>query len=213
MLFEISSHPNSNHQVKSKCIYIVSGRCRTIKCLSNHIPRPESYDRLSCLPVKVRICIPPRTPFTQTWWVISAFHYAIADWVRMEGVIVISCALYFSHQWTRRHLTALHSTLHVYRLSSCCWLDSGLSVRGHVFWRRRVFREWFAGRVGSNAFKASLLLLASQKSPTLLLTHTNLQGSHTHFFDSKLPWQFCFLVILQTDYISNYAPAQTVFLC
>ncbi len=67
------------------------------------------------------------------------------------------------------NLTALHSILHQCHLSSCRWLASGLSVRSHMFWRRRGFGEWFGGRMGSYAFKASLLLLVSLKLSTLLL--------------------------------------------
>ncbi len=47
---------------------------RTIKCLSNHIPRSEGYDRLSYLPVNVSICIPLSTLFTETRYVNSSLH-------------------------------------------------------------------------------------------------------------------------------------------
>ncbi len=36
------------------CIYVVCGWCRTIKCLSNHIPRSEHFARLSCLSMYVQ---------------------------------------------------------------------------------------------------------------------------------------------------------------
>ncbi len=118
------------------------------------------------------------------------FHYAEWEW-KVLLLYHALCTVLFSHQWMRRHLTALHSTLHQHSLSSCYWLDSGLSVGGHVFWRRRGFGEWFAGRMGSYAFNASLLLLASQKRLSYsLLKLQNPPGFQTHFFDSKLPWQF-----------------------
>ncbi len=131
------------------------------------------YDRLSYLPVNICICIPPRTLLAQTWYVISTFHYAIADRARMEGVIiVILCTLYcnvfslVNETWG--NLTALHSILHQHRVSSCHWLASGLSVWNCV-WRRCCFGEWFAVKVGSYSFKARMLLLASPKSPILSL--------------------------------------------
>ncbi len=52
--------------------------------------------------------------------------------------------------------------------------------------RRRGFGEWFAGRVGSYAFKASLLLLASPKSPSLPLTEAFISP----YVKSKLYPQF-----------------------
>ncbi len=98
----------------------------------------------------------------------------IVDRTRMEGVIiVILCALYcnvFSPvNETWGNLTVLNSVLSQCRVSCRC-LSSGLPVHVHVFWRRRGLGDWFAGRVRSYAFKASLLLLAPQKSATLPLT-------------------------------------------
>ncbi len=137
------------------------------------------------------------------------FHYAEWEW-KVLLLYHALCTVLFSHQWMRRHLTALHSTLHQHSLSSCYWLDSGLSVGGHVFWRRRGFGEWFAGRMGSYAFNASLLLLASQKRLSYsLLKLQNPPGFQTHFFDSKLPWQF--FIILQTLYIQLWAGANRLF--
>ncbi len=99
----------------------------------------------------------------------------IADWTRMQGVIiVILCALYcnvFSPvNETWGNLTVLNSVLSQCRVSSFRCLSSGLPVHVHVFWRRRGFGDWFAGRMRSYAFKASLLLLAPPKSATLPLT-------------------------------------------
>ncbi len=87
-----------------------------------------------------------------------------------------------SHKWYRKllkMLSGLNVFICIYIFCGRCrtikcssshiWLASGLPVCGHVFWRRRGFGEWFAGRVGSYAFKASLLLLASLKLPTLPL--------------------------------------------
>ncbi len=51
------------------------------------------------------------------------------------------------------------------------WLSSALSVCGHVFGGGVALETDYAERVGSYAFKASLLLLASLKSPTLPLNH------------------------------------------
>ncbi len=75
------------------------------------------------------------------------------------------------------NLTTLHSILHECCLSLYHWLASGLSVRIHVFWRRRGFGERVAGKVGSYAFRDCLLLLASPKSPTLLSGETEDPGA------------------------------------
>ncbi len=160
MLLKVSSHPDSNHLTKwSKCIYILfiyCRRCRTITFSSNHISQSDSprYDRLSYHPVNICICIPPRTLFTQTWYV----HYAIADRVRMKGVIiVILCALYcnvfsvVNERWG--NLISLHSIP---------TFGGGVALESD-----------FAGRVGSYAFKASLLLLAFPKSPAVPLSEWN----------------------------------------
>ncbi len=112
------------------------------------------------LPANVCISIPPHTLFVQTWYFISAF----SDRARIKGIIiVILCTLYcnVSHRWMRPEVIRQHWR----RLSSCRRLACG-----HVIRRRRGFGQWFAGRVGSYAFKASLLLLTSPKSPTLPLT-------------------------------------------
>ncbi len=92
----------------------------------------------------------------------------------MEGItIVMLCTLYVNvfspvnETWS--NLTVLHSILYQHRLSSRRWLASGLPERVHVFLRMHGFGEWFAGRVRSYAFKASFLLLALLKLPTLPL--------------------------------------------
>jgi len=56
--------------------------------------------------------------------------------------------------------------------------DSALAVSILVFWKRHGFGECFEGRVGFNAFKANLLLLASLKLPTLPLTYLIIAGLH-----------------------------------
>ncbi len=91
------------------CIYIVCGRHRTIKCLSNQNVRSEHYDTLSYLPVKICTCIPLCTVCAD-----MIRHQRIP--VRVKGaIIVISCALYtnvFSAvNETWGNLTALHSNL------------------------------------------------------------------------------------------------------
>ncbi len=124
------------------CLYIGCGRHRTIKCLTNQINRSEHYNRLSCLPVN--IC----TLFVQTWYLISAVHYVIADWAGIIGsIILIFCTLYkFSHRWMR------HEVIWHRYIQSIQYICS-MIMQG----------RW------DLAFKASLLLLAFLKSPTLPL--------------------------------------------
>ncbi len=83
------------------------------------------------------------------------------------NIMYLYCNVFPPVNETWGNLSALHSTLHKHRLSLCRWLASGLPDYVHVFWRRRGFGEWFAGRVGFYAFTASLLLLTSTKSPTI----------------------------------------------
>ncbi len=71
----------------------------------------------------------------------------------------------FSHRWMRHEVIWQHWR----HLSSRHWLASDLPVHIHVFWGGVAFESDYAGRVVSYAFKASLLLLASLKSPTLVL--------------------------------------------
>ncbi|XP_058623827.1 cytosolic purine 5'-nucleotidase isoform X1 [Onychostoma macrolepis] len=58
---------------------------RTKKCWSNQNARSERFICLSYLPVNVCICIPLRTRFAQTGYVISAITHTIADRARMAG--------------------------------------------------------------------------------------------------------------------------------
>ncbi len=92
------------------CIYIFCGRCRTKKCSSNQNARSKRFNWLSYLSVNVCICIPPRTLFAQTWYVISAFTHAVQT-ARMAGKhqqpnlpswycsTFTNCAIKFSHRW------------------------------------------------------------------------------------------------------------------
>ncbi len=139
------------------------------------ISQTEGYDRLSYLPVNVCICIPLRTLFAQTWYVISAIHYTTANRARTEGVIiVILCDLYYNVlsavNETWGNLTSLHLTLHQRCISLCRWLASGLPVAFMCFGGGVALERDYAGRVGSYDIKSSLLLLASLKLPTLHLT-------------------------------------------
>ncbi len=95
-----------------------------------------------------------------------------------SAIIVILCALYCTvfSPVTWINLTALHSTLHQRWLSLCRWLVSGLPVCVHVFWRSVALESDYAGRVGSCAFKAILISLASPKSPTLPLSCDDWHG-------------------------------------
>ncbi len=135
------------------CIISSVERCRTITHLSNHIPRSEGYNRLSCLPVCVCICTP------QTWYVISTFIARLKTEWEWKVLLLYYYALCTGNissavNETWGNLTALHSTLHQRRLSSYSLLASALPVQVHVFWGRCGFGEWFAGRMGSYVFKA-----------------------------------------------------------
>jgi len=123
--------------------------------LSNHIPRSAGYDRLSHLPVNACVCIPLCTLFVQTWCIISV----IADRVRKEDVISVILCMLYCYVCSPE---VIWSSLILPLMSLLC----------HVFWRRRVFGEWFAWREGSYAFKASLLFLASLSLPLTNNTHT-----------------------------------------
>ncbi len=98
------------------CMYIICGSRGIVKCLSNKNVRSEYYDRLSYLPVKICICIPLRTLFTQ----ICVHHQHIP--ARVKGAILL--LLYYYHtvmspmneRWG--NLTELRSILHHCRLSS-----------------------------------------------------------------------------------------------
>ncbi len=75
----------------------------------------RTLDRLSYLPVKICICIPLRTLFAQTWYVISTFQ---REW---KALLFYYCALHtvmspMNETWG--NLTALRSILHQRRLSS-----------------------------------------------------------------------------------------------
>ncbi len=59
------------------CIYTFCGRRGTKKCSSNQNARSERFNWLSYLPVNVYICIPMRTRFAQTGYVISAITHAV----------------------------------------------------------------------------------------------------------------------------------------
>ncbi len=97
------------------CIYIISGRHRTIKCSSNQNVRSEYYDRLSYLPVKICICIPLRTLFAQTWYVISTFQ---REWKALLFYYYALHTVMSPMNETWGNLTALRSILHQRRLSS-----------------------------------------------------------------------------------------------
>ncbi len=122
-------------------ISIVCGSCRTVKCLSHHILRSEGL--LACERMSLH------TMFVQTSYAISAFQR--------------ECNVFSSVNETWGNLAVLMLSLIVSLLAS------GLLEHSHVFWRRRGFGDWFCWRVGSYAFKASLLLLTPLKSPALSL--------------------------------------------
>ncbi len=99
-------------------------------------------------------------------------HQRVPGWMN-SSIIVIICALHcnvFSEvNETWGNLTALHSTLHKRRLSSCRRLVSALTECVRVFWGRCSFAEWLWMEGGDLAFKANFLSLAFPKSPTLPL--------------------------------------------
>ncbi len=121
-----------------------------------------------------RACLP-------NMYLYTSAHPVCTDMIRHQhipariksAIIVILCALYcnvFSvANETWGNLTALHSILHQRRLSSCSRLVSGLPECVRVLWRRRGFAKWLCREGGDLAYKASLLLLAFPKSPTLPL--------------------------------------------
>ncbi len=100
-------------------------------------------------------------------------HYAIAERPRMEGVIIVIlcayCNVFSLVNETWGNLTALHSILHQHCLSSCRWLAFICLCVFMCFGGDIALKSDFGGRVGSYAIKASLILLASPKSPTLPL--------------------------------------------
>ncbi len=132
------------------------------------------------------------------WTVLRVFYQSLV-WC----VFCVELNIFFKYKSLKSLWQHCIKPCHQHSLSSCYWLDSGLSVVVRWFWRRRGFGEWFAGRMGSYAFNASLLLLASQKSPTLLFTKTT-QPSRV---PNPLFWQqmaMTVFYIIYRQYTSNY---------
>lgn len=124
-----------------------------------------------------------------SWHIISAVHCVIADRVRMEDVIsVILYTLYcyvFSPEviWQHRR-----------RLSSRRWCLCSVCVQSCVL-EEACLRRVICMEGRSYAFKASLPLLASRKSPTLpLKTHVRAREpppnivptSQTRLFEQRI---------------------------
>ncbi len=90
------------------CIYIFCERRTTKKCLSNQNARSECFNCFSYLPVNICICIPLRTLFAQTGYVISAFTHAeqterewqanINNPILLPGIVVLLVTVLYS-EW------------------------------------------------------------------------------------------------------------------
>ncbi len=89
------------------CIYIIFVIRRTITCSSNQIPRPESYDKLSYLPVNVCICIPPRT-VTMWLYITLQLHIISQSWFGSTNcntvcLYILQCDCFFLLFFTLKH--------------------------------------------------------------------------------------------------------------
>ncbi len=154
----------------------------------------EGYVRPSYLPVNVctvfaylhALCSRRHdTPSTRSVTLLQTKW----EWTCYYGNIMCFCTVMFSHRWMRHELIwQRYIQTSINRLSSCCWLSSGLPVCVYVFWRRRGFGECLCREGGILCFQSYLAIASLSEIAYLAFKLWSLTWRDQHWLLRLQTW-------------------------